>query len=440
MHAATHRVRLELESLLREELPYVYGLSSNHANLRQSVRELLSFPLQHVAAMPFYQVPEKCVEPIADAFSAAYAALLNGLERLFDDPQAMRTFMDCPFLRRHGERFVPYARHTFRSRTLTGQSLYGRFDAALNPASGQVTGIYEFNGDTPVMLFESINLQHRLSSQIDPSGQRQFNEWYGMTGDLLRAHRFEPHHQIALACSFDHIEDLATCETLAQVVGEQAAAHLLDLTDIDYDHANPEQPFVIHGTDTYLDALFVLSPWEEMVENFPQAFMQWERWADRVAVLEPAWKWFISHKGMLAYLTWLLENDADFARRHANAPLLRTYLDPEPLRNTGTPYVAKPVLGRLSANIEIYDADGQCTSRNNGEYGDCPRIYQEYHPPFHLEGRGNFIACMWMAGQPLTRMALPATLCFREFDTAVLELSNERFVPHVLVPIDGGRT
>ena len=30
-------------------------------------------------------------------------------------------------------------------------------------------------------------------------------------------------------------------------------------------------------------------------------------------------------------------------------------------------------------------------------------------------------------------------LCFREFDTPVLELSNERFTPHVLVSVDSER-
>lgn len=437
MQIAHHPIQLDLDSLLREELPYLYGLSQHHAALHQSVEELLAFPLQHTAAMPFYGVPESQIEGIHTAFSATYAALLEALQRLFQDPQALYDFMDCPFLRKHGAYFIPYARHTFNSRTLIGQSLYGRFDAVIDPNNGAVTGIYEFNGDTPVMLFESINLQHRLLSQIDPTGQSQYNEWYDLTRNLLKAHRLAPQHQIALACSFDHIEDLTTCETLAQVIGEQAAAHLLDLSDIDYDHAELRRPFVIRNTDTYLDALFVLSPWEEMVEQFPTAFMNWEQWANHVALLEPAWRWFMSHKGLLAYITELMEKDHDFAHRHRAAPLLKTYRTAEPFQRTQQAYVSKPVLGRLSANIEVFDAQGQLQVQTQGLYAQGPRIYQEYLAAAHWpKSPQHFIAGMWMAGQAGTQQAIPATLCFREFETPVLELSNERFIPHQILGAD----
>lgn len=432
LQARSYQVSLELDALMREELPYLRSLCLHDQNLEHSLQALLSFPLEQAVAMPFYELPDSATAPIEAAFSIAYAALLAALERLFDDPEAMERFLGCAFLQRHGAYFIPYARHCFNSQHLNGQSLYGRFDAALNPDTGQITGIYEFNGDTPVMLFESINLQHRLLSQIEPSGQQQYNEWYGLTRDLFKAYRLGPEHQVALACSFAHIEDLATCETLAQVVGEQAAAHLLDLADIDYDHAHPNQPFVIRNTDTYLDALFVLSPWEEMVQNFPTAFMHWERWVDRVAFFEPPWRWFISHKGMLAYLTWLMETDSAFAQHYRAAPFLATYLEPSIFQAAGQGYVRKPALGRLSANIEVFNATGVSISQSMGQYADSPMVYQAYHPPFQLAGRGNFIAGMWMAGRAKTRQAWPATLCFREFDTPILDLSNERFIPHRL--------
>lgn len=434
MEAQKHAVPFDLNATINQELPYVSAYYSSAGELQQDVKDLLAFPIANHQAMPFYTLRHSSCEPIADAFYSAYEAMIYALERLFgDDAASLAVFFDCDLIRKHGRTFIPYARHTFQSRTLIGQALYGRFDAALDPVSERITGIYEFNGDTPVMLFESINLQHSLLCSIDADGQNQFNEWYQNTVNMLRTHRLEHDHQIAIACSMEYIEDIATCETLAQVIGEQAGAHLLDLKDIDYDHANLEQPFVIRGTDTYLDALFVLSPWEEMVEAFPAAFAQWERWADNVALLEPAWRWFLSHKGMLAYLTHLSETDSVFRLRFKGAPLLRTYLTPERFQQAGQAYVSKPVLGRLSSNIEIVEANGQVSTSSEGHYGDCERVYQEYHTPHCVPGRNNFIVGMWMSGQARTKLALPATLCIREFDAPVLELSNERFIPHVLV-------
>lgn len=162
--------------------------------------------------------------------------------------------------------------------------------------------------------------------------------------------------------------------------------------------------------------------------------MNWEQWANHVALLEPAWRWFMSHKGLLAYVTELMEQDSDFAQRHQAAPLLRTYLTPDPFRAAQQAYVSKPVLGRLSANIEVFDAQGQLQVQTQGLYAQGPRIYQQYQAAAQWPGSSqHFIAGMWMAGQAGTKQAIPATLCFRAFETPVLELSNERFIPHQIV-------
>lgn len=54
-------------------------------------------------------------------------------------------------------------------------------------------------------------------------------------------------------------------------------------------------------------------------------------------------------------------------------------------------------------------------------------VYQQYLAPAHTIGRGNFIVCGWLAGNGVK------TLAFREFDHDVLDLSNERFIAHVLI-------
>lgn len=433
MRATRHLTDFHLPSVAQEELPYMAALYRTGEEFNADAKDLLAFPSANAQAMPFYNLRASSAEGIGNAFCNAYAAMIDALERLLGDPQAINQFFACDFLAKHGATFIPYARHTFKSRTMVGQSLYGRFDAALDPQTEEVVGIYEFNGDTPVMLFESINLQHRLLTSIGADPAHQYNDWYSLTSDMLRDHGLDTGHQVAVACSTSYIEDMATCETLAQVIGEQATTYLLDLADIDYDHANPSKPFVVKGTENYLDALFILSPWEEMVENFPAAFRQWERWADNVALLEPAWRWFLSHKGMMAYITHLFETDKAFAEEHGGAPFLRTYTSPDAFHATVEPYVSKPVLGRLSSNIQIHDEVGEVTASSSGHYDDCPRVYQEFCPPYAVEGRNKFIVGMWMAGQSTSKHAIPATLCIREFDAPIiLALSNERFIPHVL--------
>lgn len=432
MHATTHPISFHLESVAQEELPYMAALYRTGDEFHADTKDLLAFPIQNAGAMPFYNLRASSGPRIGNAFYDAYTAMIAALERLFGDPEAIARFFDCEFLRKHGAIFIPYARHTFKSRTMIGQSLYGRFDAVLDPQTEDVVGIYEFNGDTPVMLFESVNLQNRLLTEIGVDPSLQYNDWYDFTCDMLRRHGLNIDHQIAVACSTSYVEDMATCETLAQVIGEHATTYLLDLADVDYDHANPTKPFVVKGTDNYLDAIFVLSPWEEMVDAFPAAFRQWERWADNVALLEPAWRWFLSHKGMLAYITHLFETDEVFADEHEGAPFLRTYLAPDPFRARGEAYVSKPVLGRLSSNIQTHDEQGQVIFSTSGHYDDCPRVYQQFCPPTKVEGRNSFIVGMWMAGQANTKIALPTTLCIREFDSPILQLSNERFIPHIL--------
>lgn len=44
MQITHHSIALDLDSLLREELPYLYGLYQHHAALRNNVQELLAFP------------------------------------------------------------------------------------------------------------------------------------------------------------------------------------------------------------------------------------------------------------------------------------------------------------------------------------------------------------------------------------------------------------
>jgi glutathionylspermidine synthase len=95
------------------------------------------------------------------------------------------------------------------------------------------------------------------------------------------------------------------------------------------------------------------------------------------------------------------------------------------------------VLGRLSSNIRIHNGLGELEHESQGGYEDCERVYQEFCPPHRVEGRNNFILGMWMVSEARTLLSghvgHAATMCIREFDAPVLELTNERFIPHIVI-------
>ncbi|MDU8350380.1 glutathionylspermidine synthase family protein [Pseudomonas syringae pv. actinidiae] len=437
MKAVHHKITIDVDQLVSEELPYMRAFYLRQNELHQDVKDLFSFPVNNAHSMPFYTISEKGCDDAFDVFTDSYSMMVDAVGRALRDRSALYRFFDCDFLRDHGHYFVPYAAYTFRTRGMIGQTMYGRFDAAFDPVSEQVTGLYEFNGDTPVMLFESVNLQNRLTREVTGSSFAQFNNYYEKFNEMMKAYQFGPDVEFAVVFDGNYVEDSATCETLSQFIGEHAICYYRDLADLEYDYENPQQPFVLRDYDRPLDVVFVLSPWEEMVSKFPHAFRDWERWANNVALLEPAWRWFMSHKGIWAYITHLMESDPAFNAKWSHLPVLPTYTSPESFIKAGRPYVSKPVLGRLSSNIEIYDGKNTLLNASNGYYGDCERVYQAFCAPHKVEGRNNFIAGCWMVSKERTEStgheAEAASFCIREFDAPVLEISNERFIPHLVV-------
>lgn len=426
MKVVHKKIRFNLEEVVGQEVPFLSTFYRYKGELNQDVCDLLAFPVQHQGAMPFYTIKESTTYTLNKQFEDYYAMMMDALRIAMDDRELMDRFFDCSFWRKHGDRFLPYAKATLQRRH---KAIYGRYDACFDPETETLNGIYEFNGDTPVMLFESVNLQNRLSTQLRAD---QYNNWWEISMDTL-AHGYR---NVAVACGTDYVEDMATCETVAQAFQHAdytRKVSFLDLKELDFDHANISKPFIAKGSDTPLDAIYILSPWEEMVDNFPKMLDHWERWIDNVHLFEPAWRWFLAHKGMTALCTELVDTDSDFYLKHYNATriLLPTYLEvdvksgPDP-RFTGK-WVEKPVIGRLSNNIKIWN-DGKLESDTGGYYSDENTVFQKYTPPCKVEGRHNFILGMWMAGE------FSASLCAREFDSEVLSISNERWIPHIVVP------
>lgn len=428
MKAAYHEIDFNLPEILAEELPYCSAFYEDQGELKQDLKDLFAFPLANAKNMPFYTMTTDEAAKIHRSAEELHDLVLKAVKQLFgESDETIRKFFDCDMIRKHPY-FIDYARYTIKDMEHT--PVYGRYDLAYDPRKQKVTGAYEFNGDTPVMLFESTNLQSRLCEQVTGGVEDQYNEFW------IQAQNYFDRTSLgtkAVVFDSDYIEDTVTCETLAQVMGNAIFA---DLKELDFDYADRKRPFFVG--DTQVDTVFVLAPWEEMVENFPYAFQNWKDWAGQVTLLQPAWFWFTSHKGIWAYITYLCQNHPDWSHIWAmESPILETYLSPDRFIESGRKFVSKPVIGRLSMNIQIHNPDGTVDFESEGSYDDVPRIYQEYCEPGQVEGRNNFILGIWISpnghrvlGQYITE---PQTLCIREFDEPVLGLQNERFIPHYLV-------
>jgi len=417
MHVVTKKINFNLEDVVKEEVPFMSVFYRQKGELNDDVQDLLAFPIANKEAMPFYTIKDDSTYKLGVEFSNFYKMMEYALTVAFEDEEMLYEFFDCAFLREHGEKFIPYAEYTFKERH---PSLYGRFDACFNPVTEQLEGVYEFNGDTPVMLFESVNLQARLSAEL---GTDQYNSWWDSSLTKFASEG----KNIAVACGTDYVEDMATCETVAQMFQTARSdrnVSFLDLKELDYDHMNLKKPWIAKDSDKPLDAVYILSPWEEMIGNFPQMLDHWEKWADNVTLFEPAWRWFFSNKGMMALCTYLMETDRAFANIFNSVKLIPTYLK-HPMGAFGNHWVEKPVVGRLSNNIKVWD-HGELQSDTGGYYSEENTVFQSYMAPYKVEGRNNFILGMWMVG------ADAETMCLREFDGEVLSISNERWIPHIV--------
>lgn len=418
MHVIKKPISFNIHDVIAEELPYMSAFYRSGGELWDDVHDLLAFPVANQHAMPFYTIKDSTTYRLNQQFEDYYQMMDYALAIAFHDKALLNKFFDCTFLRKWGKQFVPYAEATFHKKH---PALYGRYDACFDPITEELLGVYEFNGDTPVMLFESVNLQARLS-QDDP--EAQYNNWW----DIFMDRFAYDYKNVAVACSTYAVEDMATCETVAQAFKEARGdrhVSFLDLKELDFDHMNLRKPFIARGSDTPLDAVYILSPWEEMVENFPAMLSSWERWIDNVHIFEPAWRWFFAHKGMTALCTYLMETSVSFKQKFGDVKLIPTYIDGMALR--GKKHVTKPVVGRLSNNIRIYDEQGMLLSATEGHYRLENVVSQLYMAPRKVEGRNNFILGMWMMGKH------SASLCAREFDTEVLSIQNERWIPHIVV-------
>lgn len=402
-------------------VPETVAFFTQDAQLHPDLLGQFDFPCRQSSSLPFVAFDETEIRQITAGAELVYAALVDSLALLFDRYQHLISrFYGAEFVRHYPE-FIKYAEYTYRQ---NHEAIYGRFDMAYDFDAGKLLCAYEFNGDTPVMLFESVQLQHWLLQSLGRESQ-QCNTWF----EAVQQHKdklFPSGSSIGIIGARSAIEDALTLETLQTTLAD-FNVHLVDISAFEFDSAR--QRFSAH--DIEFDHVFILMPWEEMVEASPEVIANWRQWKDNVRFLEPAWRWFIANKGGLAWLYWLLSHSGEQAFQQQYAQVLQ-YLPRSQMSPIGmTDYVSKPLMGRLSANISIFQ-HGQKVKATAGPYEATDLLYQEYRPTGKI-GTAYGIVGVWMAPwgtEPLTMEA--ATVCVRAHDNEVTDIGNERFLPHII--------
>ncbi|AMU97774.1 glutathionylspermidine synthase family protein [Xanthomonas citri] len=289
--------------------------------------------------------------------------------------------------------------------------LYGRMDLAYSgdgPAK-----LYELNYDTPTSLYESayfqwLWLEQQIASGALPKGTDQYNLIQDLLCETLGALAVDGAigAQMHFAAVRDSLEDRATVRYLrdcAHQVGistEEVAIEDIGLSAEGW--FTDEQDRVIH-------TLFKLYPLEFMMEErFGPALI-----ADRVRLIEPAWKSVLSNKGILPLL-W---------DRHQGHPNLLPARFAQAGEAPSAGWVRKPLLSREGANIALVTAQGEA-AHTDGPYVDGPAILQAHHPLPVFDGRHALVGSWVVADRP-------AGLGMRGDDGPITR-DTSRFVPHVI--------
>ncbi|KLB04057.1 glutathionylspermidine synthase family protein, partial [Xanthomonas hortorum] len=265
--------------------------------------------------------------------------------------------------------------------------LYGRMDLAY--AGDGPAKLYELNYDTPTSLYESayfqwLWLEQQIAAGALPKGTDQYNLIQDLLCETLGALAVEGAigPQMHFSAVRDSLEDRATVRYLrdcAHQVGistEEVAIEDIGLSADGW--FTDEQDRVIH-------TLFKLYPLEFMMEErFGPALI-----ANRVRLIEPAWKSVLSNKGILPLL-W---------ERHQGHPNLLPARFAQAGEAPTAGWVRKPLLSREGANISLVTAQGDA-AQTDGPYVDGPAILQAYHPLPVFDGRHALVGSWVVADRP----------------------------------------
>jgi glutathionylspermidine synthase len=288
-------------------------------------------------------------------------------------------------------------------------TFYARFDLAYD---GRDLKLLELNGDTPTSLVEAAVVQWWWLEERFPDAD-QFNSIHEKLVAALGLWRQNAGMAEALhmTCVTPHHEDEGTIEYLAAAAEEAGVSTKpIGLGDIGL-RAGDEQ--FVDLDERPIRSLFKLVPWEWLLADpFGQALSR-QAMAERITLIEPAWKMVASNKMLLATLKALFPDCEYLLDATASAEIATSWGD----------YVRKPALGREGANVSLVEA-GQAGVANPGPYEDDLFVYQRRARL--LEANGAYaVLGSWVVNRQACGMGV------RESSSPITS-NLARFVPHVM--------
>lgn len=291
------------------------------------------------------------------------------------------------------------------------QSFYARFDLAYD---GEAIKLLELNGDTPTSLVEASVVQWWWLEERFP-GADQFNSIHeklvaAISGWRRSAGFAETLH---LTCVTPHLEDEGTIEYLAAAASEAGVqTQFIGLGDIGLQSGGGVEQFV-DLENRPIRSLFKLVPWEWLLADpFGQALAR-EAMAERIRLIEPAWKMAASNKMLLTTLKALFPSSEYLLDATASADVAAGYGD----------YVRKPVRGREGANVTLVEARQTVVDRP-GAYADDLFVYQRRARMLKASD-GVAVIGSWVVNGEACGMGV------REASGPITD-NLARFVPHVM--------
>ena len=283
--------------------------------------------------------------------------------------------------------------------------LYGRFDFA-GGVDGKEIKLIEFNSDTPTGLVETAVIQWLILKYNDFE-EKQFNNVYETI--LNNFKQLDTSKKILFSSydgSLEEIETVKLLENIAKDAGFETSFEFLHRVQF-------SEEGIFDANDNRFEYWFKLFPWENIGFEEPNlvALLNQIYKKNRAIILNPPYTLLFQSKGILKILYDLFPN---------SPYLLKT--DFKPLKNIKQ--VEKKMFGREGANTKIYDENGNCIKKTDGEYENYKSIFQEYYEFPQDEFGNSYQAGVFFAFEG-------AGLGFRRGNKILDNMS--KFVGHVII-------
>jgi glutathionylspermidine synthase len=296
--------------------------------------------------------------------------------------------------------------------------LLGRFDFAGGVDSPAIK-LLEFNADTPTMVPESSIIQDEFIKHYSRPA-RQFNylqEDLTKKLDDLGNEMQESHHSM-LFTSLGYEEDVANLKPIMQAA--EAAGFTVAYSDLEFiEFAENEGIFLTDdmGISQQFDYLYKLVPWEFICYEEPGLLRLLHNLVlnDINYIINPAYTMLMQSKAFLTYV---------YEMNPGHDLLLESSMSPNVFK--GKAYVEKVTFGRLGENIKIVNQAGSTIAKTEGDFGDFPKMYQEYTDLYKDDDGDVYQAGLYVVN------GMASCLSFRRCDKLIID-DDAEFIPHLIL-------